>query len=102
MLRHFIFVKLNSGMQLLEDSVEERMEKTLLESDKTEAESKDADAEDNNKRKSSEGGKQGGSVKKVKKDKIAGATGKTNKSETSIVSVAPRVKPELTLPVMYT
>lgn len=36
-------------MQLLEDSVEERMEKTLLESDKTEAESKDADAEDNNK-----------------------------------------------------
>ncbi|BAF20131.1 transcription initiation factor TFIID subunit 5 [Oryza sativa Japonica Group] len=85
---------------LLEDSVEERMEKTLLESDKTEAESKDADAEDNNKRKSSEGGKQGGSVKKVKKDKIAGATGKTNKSETSIVSVAPRVKPELTLPVI--
>uniref|UniRef100_A0A0D3GJB1 TFIID subunit TAF5 NTD2 domain-containing protein n=1 Tax=Oryza barthii TaxID=65489 RepID=A0A0D3GJB1_9ORYZ len=51
-------------------------------------------------RKSSEGGKQGGSVKKVKKDKIAGATGKTNKSETSIVSVAPRVKPELTLPVI--
>uniref|UniRef100_A0A0E0HUA0 TFIID subunit TAF5 NTD2 domain-containing protein n=1 Tax=Oryza nivara TaxID=4536 RepID=A0A0E0HUA0_ORYNI len=86
--------------ELLEDSVEERMEKTLLESDKTEAESKDADAEDNNKRKSSEGGKQGGSVKKVKKDKIAGATGKTNKSETSIVSVAPRVKPELTLPVI--
>uniref|UniRef100_A0A0E0ACL2 TFIID subunit TAF5 NTD2 domain-containing protein n=1 Tax=Oryza glumipatula TaxID=40148 RepID=A0A0E0ACL2_9ORYZ len=86
--------------ELLEDSVEERMEKALLESDKTEAESKDADAEDNNKRKSSEGGKQGGSVKKVKKDKIAGATGKTNKSETSIVSVAPRVKPELTLPVI--
>uniref|UniRef100_A0A0E0LE17 TFIID subunit TAF5 NTD2 domain-containing protein n=1 Tax=Oryza punctata TaxID=4537 RepID=A0A0E0LE17_ORYPU len=85
---------------LLEDSVEERMEKALLESDKTEAESKDADAEDN-KRKSSEGGKQGGSVKKVKKDKIVGgATGKTNKSETSIVSVAPRVKPELTLPVI--
>uniref|UniRef100_A0A0E0LE18 TFIID subunit TAF5 NTD2 domain-containing protein n=1 Tax=Oryza punctata TaxID=4537 RepID=A0A0E0LE18_ORYPU len=86
--------------ELLEDSVEERMEKALLESDKTEAESKDADAEDN-KRKSSEGGKQGGSVKKVKKDKIVGgATGKTNKSETSIVSVAPRVKPELTLPVI--
>uniref|UniRef100_A0A0E0Q0V9 TFIID subunit TAF5 NTD2 domain-containing protein n=1 Tax=Oryza rufipogon TaxID=4529 RepID=A0A0E0Q0V9_ORYRU len=35
--------------ELLEDSVEERMEKTLLGSDKTEAESKDADAEDNNK-----------------------------------------------------
>jgi hypothetical protein len=37
------------GMQLLEDSVEERMEKALSDSDKTEAESKDADAEDNNK-----------------------------------------------------
>jgi hypothetical protein len=36
-------------MQLLEDSVEERMEKALSDSDKTEAESKDADAEDNNK-----------------------------------------------------
>ncbi|KAF0902840.1 hypothetical protein E2562_019150 [Oryza meyeriana var. granulata] len=85
---------------LLEDSVEERMEKALLESDKTEAESKDADAEDN-KKKSSEGGKQGGSVKKAKKDKlVGGATGKTNKSETSIVSVASRVKPELTLPVI--
>ncbi|XP_006656305.1 transcription initiation factor TFIID subunit 5 [Oryza brachyantha] len=84
---------------LLEDSVEERMEKALLESDKTEAESKDADAED--KKKSSEGGKQGGSAKKVKKDKlVGGATGKTNKSETSLVSVAPRVKPELTLPVI--
>jgi hypothetical protein len=32
---------------LLEDSVEERMEKALAESDKIEAESKDADAEDN-------------------------------------------------------
>uniref|UniRef100_A0A0D9WSN0 TFIID subunit TAF5 NTD2 domain-containing protein n=1 Tax=Leersia perrieri TaxID=77586 RepID=A0A0D9WSN0_9ORYZ len=85
---------------LLEDSVEERMEKALLESEKTEAEIKDAEAEDNNKKKS-EGGKQGGSVKKVKKDKVVGgATGKTNKSETSMVSVAPRVKPELTLPVM--
>jgi hypothetical protein len=32
---------------LLEDSVEERMEKALAESDKIEAESKDAEAEDN-------------------------------------------------------
>ncbi|XP_066333367.1 uncharacterized protein [Miscanthus floridulus] len=37
---------------LLEDSVEERMEKALAESDKIEAESKDADAEDNKARNS--------------------------------------------------
>ncbi|XP_044428621.1 transcription initiation factor TFIID subunit 5 [Triticum aestivum] len=86
---------------LLEDSVEERMEKALSDSDKTEADSKDADAEDNNKKKSSEGGKQGGSLtKKLKKDKLVGATGKNTKSETSMISAAPRVKPELTLPAM--
>ncbi|KAL5198211.1 hypothetical protein ABZP36_001723 [Zizania latifolia] len=86
---------------LLEDSVEECMEKekALSDSDKTEAESKDADTEDSKKR-SSEGGKQGGSYKKVKKDKLVGATGKSMKSETSMVSVAPLVKPELMLPVM--
>ena len=39
-------------MQLLEDSVEERMEKALSDSDKTEAE-KDADGEDNNKARNS-------------------------------------------------
>ncbi|VAI34923.1 unnamed protein product [Triticum turgidum subsp. durum] len=90
---------------LLEDSVEERMEKALLDSDRAEAESKDADAEDNNKarnsliKKSSEGGKQGGPLnKKLKKDKLVGATGKNTKSETSMISAAPRVKPELTLP----
>jgi transcription initiation factor TFIID subunit 5 len=37
---------------LLEDSVEEQMEKALAESDKIEAESNDADAEDNKARKS--------------------------------------------------
>jgi hypothetical protein len=37
---------------LLEDFVEERMEKALAESDKIEAESNDADAEDNKARKS--------------------------------------------------
>ncbi|CAM0909165.1 unnamed protein product [Alopecurus aequalis] len=82
---------------LLEDSVEERMEKALSDSDRTEAE-KDADGEDNNKKKSSEGGKQGGPPKKLKKDKVVGATGKNNKSEASMASAAPRVKPELTLP----
>uniref|UniRef100_A0A0E0Q5F1 TFIID subunit TAF5 NTD2 domain-containing protein n=1 Tax=Oryza rufipogon TaxID=4529 RepID=A0A0E0Q5F1_ORYRU len=48
---------------------------------------------------SSEGGKQGGSHKKIKKDKFVGTTGKNMKSETSMVSIAPRVKPELTLPM---
>ena len=50
-------------------------------------------------KKSSEGGKQGGPLnKKLKKDKLVGATGKNTKSETSMISAAPRVKPELTLP----
>ncbi|EEC81710.1 hypothetical protein OsI_25319 [Oryza sativa Indica Group] len=83
---------------ILEDSLEERMEKAISDSDKTEIESKDADTEDNKKR-SSEGGKQGGSHKKIKKDKFVGTTGKNMKSETSMVSIAPRVKPELTLPM---
>jgi hypothetical protein len=52
-------------------------------------------------KKSSEGGKQGGPPKKLKKDKVVGATGKNNKSEASMISAAPRVKPELTLPAMY-
>jgi hypothetical protein len=39
---------------LLEDSVEERMEKALAESDKVEAESKDAGAEDNKARTSAQ------------------------------------------------
>jgi hypothetical protein len=53
-------------------------------------------------KKSSEGGKQGGPLnKKLKKDKVVGATGKNNKSEASMVSAAPRVKPELTLPATY-
>jgi len=82
---------------LLEDSVEERMEKALAESDKVEAESKDAGTEDNKKR-NAEGGKQGASLKKSKKDKLVGATGKNVRTETSMVSVAPRVKAELTLP----
>jgi hypothetical protein len=52
-------------------------------------------------KKSSEGGKQSGPLKKLKKDKVVGATGKNNKSEASMVSAAPCVKPELTLPAMY-
>ncbi|KAJ4810576.1 Transcription initiation factor TFIID subunit 5 [Rhynchospora pubera] len=84
---------------LLEDSVEERMEKTLSESDKTEVDgNKEADTEDNNKKKT-DGNKHSTAVNnKKKKDKVVGATGKTIRSESSMVSVPPRVKPELTLP----
>jgi len=49
-------------------------------------------------KRNAEGGKQGASLKKSKKDKLVGATGKNVRTETSMVSVAPRVKAELTLP----
>jgi hypothetical protein len=52
-------------------------------------------------KRNAEGGKQGASLKKAKKDKLVGATGKSVRTETSMVSVAPRVKPELTLPATY-
>ncbi|KAG1363709.1 hypothetical protein COCNU_11G005360 [Cocos nucifera] len=80
---------------LLEDSVEERLERALSDSEKPEGENKEQ-------KRSVEGGKQGVSVKKLKKDKLVGATGKNIRSETSTVSIATRVKPELTLPVMTT
>ena len=48
-----------------------------------------------------EGGKQGASLKKLKKDKVVGATGKAVRIETNTVPAAPRVKSELTLPAMY-
>lgn len=51
-------------------------------------------------KKSTDGGKQGPSAKKLKKDKVVSATGKSARAETNAVSVAPRVKAELTLPVM--
>ncbi|XP_073001690.1 transcription initiation factor TFIID subunit 5 isoform X2 [Typha latifolia] len=84
---------------LLEDSVEERLERALSDSEKAEVENKEVELEDTKKR-STEGGKQGASVKKLKKDKLVGAMGKNVRSETSMVSMAPRVKPELTLPMM--
>ncbi|OVA10083.1 WD40 repeat [Macleaya cordata] len=89
---------------LLEDSFEERLEKAgglMPDSEKGEGETKEGDLEENKKR-STEGGKQGPSVKKLKKDKVLGTTGKSIRSETNTVSMAPRVKPELTLPVMPT
>lgn len=51
-------------------------------------------------KRSVEGGKQGNSIKKLKKEKIVGTTGKSARSETNSITMAPRVKPELTLPVM--
>ncbi|KAL6345464.1 hypothetical protein AAG906_017184 [Vitis piasezkii] len=67
---------------LLEGSLEERLEKAG--------------------KRSAEGGKQGSSIKKLKKDKVVGAAGKTARPEANAVSMAPRVKPELALPVMPT
>lgn len=52
-------------------------------------------------KRATEGGKQGASLKKLKKDKVAGVAAKATRAEGNTVSVAPRVKPELTLPAMY-
>ncbi|KHG10775.1 Transcription initiation factor TFIID subunit 5 [Gossypium arboreum] len=89
---------------LLEDSLEERLEKEgglLSDSEKTEAENKEGDVDDSKKR-SVEGGKQGASTKKLKKDKAVNATAKSARPEAKPTPAAPRVKPELTLPVMST
>ncbi|GMN35298.1 hypothetical protein TIFTF001_005210 [Ficus carica] len=89
---------------LLEDSLEERLEKAgALASDpeKVEGENKEPDWDDNKKR-AVEGGKQGGSIKKVKKDKAVGAAGKPTRPETNTIAMAPRVKPELALPTIPT
>ncbi|KAL5144835.1 Transcription initiation factor TFIID subunit 5 [Glycine soja] len=88
---------------LLEDSLEERLEKAgalLSDSEKGEGEAKEGE-NDETKKRSIEGGKQGASVKKVKKDKGGSATGKSAKPEANTIPSAPRVKPELPLPVMY-
>ncbi|OMO90697.1 transcription initiation factor TFIID subunit 5-like isoform 2 [Corchorus olitorius] len=88
---------------LLEDSLEERLEKAgglLSDSEKTEGENKEGDVDETKKR-SVESGKQGASTKKMKKDKAASGTAKSARPEANAASAAPRVKPELTLPVMY-
>ncbi|XP_062164343.1 transcription initiation factor TFIID subunit 5 [Alnus glutinosa] len=89
---------------LLEDSLEERLEKgggLLSDSEKAEGETKEGELDENKKR-SGEGAKQGMSIKKLKKDKGVSATGKTGRPEANTVPMAPRVKPELTLPVIHT
>lgn len=52
-------------------------------------------------KKSADGGKQGGPLKKLKKDKVVGGAGKAARGEGDKSTAAPRVKPELTLPTMY-
>ncbi|XP_057959727.1 transcription initiation factor TFIID subunit 5 [Malania oleifera] len=89
---------------LLEDSLEERLEKVgglLSDVEKAEGEIKDGELEENKKR-SAEGKKEGASVKKLKKDKVVGASGKSVRPDANSVSMAPRVRPELTLPIMST
>ncbi|KAK9100240.1 hypothetical protein Scep_023670 [Stephania cephalantha] len=89
---------------LLEDSLEDRLDKAgglISDAERAEGETKDGDLDEGKKR-SVDGGKQGPSIKKLKKDKVVGTTGKNIRSETNVVSMAPRVKADLTLPVMPT
>ncbi|KAG6420762.1 hypothetical protein SASPL_117300 [Salvia splendens] len=87
---------------LLEDSLEERLEKMgapNMDSDKADGEVREGEQEENKKR--SDGGKQGTTPKKLKKDKVVvGATAKAHRSDSVAASGAPRVKPELALPVI--
>ncbi|KAL1562867.1 Transcription initiation factor TFIID subunit 5, variant 2 [Salvia divinorum] len=86
---------------LLEDSLEERLEKMgapNMDFDKADGEAREGELEENKKR--SDGGKQGTTPKKLKKDKVGGATAKAHRSDSVAVSGAPRVKPELALPVI--
>ncbi|XP_022889777.1 transcription initiation factor TFIID subunit 5-like isoform X1 [Olea europaea var. sylvestris] len=107
---------------LLEDSLEERLEKAgdrITDSDKADGEVKDGDLEENKiqpfkftcifrlffvhvQKRSADGGKGGSMQKKLKKDKVVATTGKASRSESSTTSGAPRVKPELTLPIIPT
>lgn len=87
---------------MLEDSLEERLEKTggsVPDLEKFDGDPKEGEVEEN-KKKSIEGGKQGAPLKKLKKDKVGIATGKSSRTESSTVTTAPRVKPELALPAI--
>ncbi|KAL6495011.1 Transcription initiation factor TFIID subunit 5 [Orobanche gracilis] len=87
---------------LLEDFLEEKSEKTEfsnMDSEKADGETRERELEEN-KKKTVEGGKQGPTLKKQKKDKVVGATSKANRSDSVTVPGAPRVKPELALPVI--
>ncbi|KAK4410701.1 Transcription initiation factor TFIID subunit [Sesamum angolense] len=87
---------------LLEDSLEEKLEKTggsNTDLEKGDGEMREGELEDSKKR-SVDGGKQGTSLKKQKKEKVVSATAKASRPDTVTVSGAPRVKPELPLPVI--
>ncbi|KAH6806726.1 TBP-associated factor 5 [Perilla frutescens var. frutescens] len=87
---------------LLEYSLEERLEKMgapNVDSEKADGEAREGELEENKKR-SVDGGKQGTTPKKLKKDKVVGATTKAHRPESVAASGAPRVKPELALPVI--
>ncbi|XP_073122677.1 transcription initiation factor TFIID subunit 5 isoform X1 [Henckelia pumila] len=86
---------------LLEDSLEEKLEKNGVsnaDSEKADGELREGELEEN-KKKSVDGGKQASTLKKLKKDKAGSATTKA-RSESTAVSGAPHVKPELALPVI--
>ncbi|KAL0380296.1 UNVERIFIED_CONTAM: Transcription initiation factor TFIID subunit [Sesamum angustifolium] len=87
---------------LLEDSFEEKLEKTggsNTDLEKGDGEMREGELEDSKKR-SVDGGKQGTSLKKQKKEKVVSATAKASRPDSVTVSGAPRVKPELPLPVI--
>ncbi|KAL3818476.1 hypothetical protein ACJIZ3_004381 [Penstemon smallii] len=87
---------------LLEDSLEDKLEKTgnlNMDSEKADGEMREGEPEENKKR-SVDGGKQGTTLKKMKKDKVGAATAKTSRSESATVYGTPRVKPELALPAI--
>nr|XP_043629689.1 transcription initiation factor TFIID subunit 5 [Erigeron canadensis]XP_043629690.1 transcription initiation factor TFIID subunit 5 [Erigeron canadensis] len=87
---------------LLEDSLEDRLDKAgglLSDSEKADGDAKEVEL-DENKKKSTDGGKQGGPLKKLKKDKVAGGAGKGARGEGDKAAAAPRVKPELALPTI--
>ncbi|CAL9042534.1 unnamed protein product [Musa banksii] len=86
---------------VLEDSLEQHLERPVSDSEKAESANKELVLISVNsliQKRPLDGGKQGIPVKMVKKDKLVNMVGKNVRSETSAVSVAPRVKPELTLP----
>ncbi|KAG6471680.1 hypothetical protein ZIOFF_069126 [Zingiber officinale] len=81
----------------LEETEEQHPEKALSDSEKAENGNKDVNTEKGKKR-TFDGMQQGVAVRRIKKDKLVSATGANARSETSAVSAAPRMKPELTLP----
>ncbi|KAH6806730.1 TBP-associated factor 5 [Perilla frutescens var. frutescens] len=72
---------------------------TNIDSEKADGEAREGEREENKKR-SVDGGKQGTTPKKLKKDNVVGATTKAHRPDNAAASGAPHVKPELALPVI--